>query len=151
MERIIKQEWLLDHSPETVWEYLTTPHLIAQWLMPNDFKPIAGHKFQFRTNPRIKAGFDGIVYCEVLEVIPHKKLSYSWKGGPAPGRITLDSKVSWTLIPTPTGTRLQLLHEGFRGMKNFLAYVFMNAGWAKKIRKRFKQMLDQPVHDDLQN
>jgi uncharacterized protein YndB with AHSA1/START domain len=143
MQKSIAQEWLLDHSPDIVWEYLTTPDLIAQWLMPNDFKPIIGHKFQFRTNPRIKVGFDGIVYCEVLEMVPNQKLSYSWKGGPAPGKITLDSIVTWTLSPTPTGTRLQLQHQGFRGIKNFLAYVFMNAGWGKKIRNRFTQMLDQ--------
>ena len=141
MQRSITQEWLLDHSPQAVWECLTTPDLIAQWLMPNDFKPIPGHKFQFRTQPRIKVGFDGIVYCEVLEVQPHRKLSYSWKGGPKPGRITLDSVVTWTLTPTPTGTRLQLQHNGFKGIKNFMAYVFMSAGWAKKIRTRFTQLL----------
>ena len=143
MQKDICQEWLLDHSPETVWEYLTHSDLIAQWLMPNDFKPIVGHKFQFRTNPRIKVGFDGIVYCEVLEVAPHKKLSYSWKGGPAPGKITLDSVVSWRLTPTASGTRLLLQHTGFRGLKNLLPYLFMNGGWAKKIRTRFTHLLDQ--------
>ena len=147
MQKDITQVWLLDHTPETVWEYLTESDLIAQWLMPNDFKPIVGHKFQFRTNPRIKVGFDGIVYCEVLEVRPHQKLSYSWKGGPAPGKITLNSVVIWTLTPTATGTRLQLQQNGFRGFKNFLPYLFMNGGWAKKIRNRFTQMLDQHHHD----
>ena len=151
MQKTIKQEWLLDHSPDAVWEYLTRSDLIAQWLMPNDFKPIVGHKFQFRTQPRIKVGFDGIVYCEVLEVSPFERLSYSWKGGPSPGRITLDSVVTWTLTPTATGTRLLLEHDGFKGIKNFLAFVFMNAGWAKKIRKRFTQMLDQQSHHDTQN
>ena len=143
MQKDIDQVWLLDHSPETVWRYLTQSDLIAQWLMPNDFKPIVGHKFQVRTNPRIKVGFDGIVYCEVLEVLPHQKLSYSWQGGPAPGKITLDSIVTWTLTPIPAGTRLHLQQNGFRGLKNILPYLFMKGGWAKKIRRRFTQMLDQ--------
>lgn len=45
--------------------------------MPNDFKPIVGHKFQFGTRPKLKLSFDGRIYCEVLEVIPFQKLVYS--------------------------------------------------------------------------
>jgi len=37
---------------------------MADWLMPNDFQPRLGHKFQFRTKPA--PGFDGIVNCEVV-------------------------------------------------------------------------------------
>src|SRR5262249_17808941 len=33
--------------PERVWRALTTPEELAQWLMPNDFAPKVGHKFQF--------------------------------------------------------------------------------------------------------
>lgn len=140
----IKHEWLLAHRPEEVWELLTRPELIAQWLMPNDFKPVVGHKFQFRTDPRVKFGFDGNVYCEVLEVQPQQRLSYSWKGGPAPGKITLDSIVTWTLAPTTDGTRLLLEHTGFKGFRNLLGYLFMNAGWGRKIRRRFTSLLGQP-------
>src|SRR5665213_913830 len=104
MARDIKHTWFLEHQPEIVWNFLTRSELLAQWLMENDFQPVAGHKFQFNARPKIKMGFDGIVYCKVIEVEPFKRLSYTWKGGPGKGKITLDSVVTWTLKPVNNGT-----------------------------------------------
>jgi len=142
MNKAIQQNWFLPHAPETVWQFLTDSEMISQWLMPNDFKAEVGHCFQFHTKAR--PGFDGTVYCEVLELVPQQRLSYSWKGGPAKGKISLDSVVTWTLVPKNNGTELQLNHSGFKS-KNFLAYFFMSKGWASKIRKRFETMPQQPV------
>jgi len=142
MTREIKQTWFFDHKPEVVWEYLTKPDLIAQWLMQNDFKPEVGHKFQFGTKPKIKLGFDGRVYCEVLEVVPFKRLSYSWRGEPGNGQVSLDSVVVWTLTPKNNGTEVVLEHKGFKGMKNYLAYFFMNEGWKTKIRMRITNLIN---------
>lgn len=112
MEREIRHNWLLSHPPEIVWKYLTDSDLLSQWLMENDFKPIEGHQFQFKAKPKMKIGFDGNIYGEVLEVVPCERLSYSWKGGPGDGKITLDSKVAWTLTPKDDGTNLLLEHTG---------------------------------------
>ena len=142
MEKDIKHTWFLEHSVETVWEYLTDEKLLSEWLMKNNFKPIVGHRFQFHTKPVVKFGFDGNVYCEVLEVVPFKKLSYSWKGGPGEGKITLDSIVTWTLTPKKNGTELLLEHKGFKGLKNFMGYFFMNIGWKKKVLTRLQQLLN---------
>jgi len=79
MAKIIKHQFFYPHPTETVWEYLTNPELMAQWLMKNDFQPIVGHDFQLRTGPILSLDFDGIFYCKVLEIVPFKKLSYSWK------------------------------------------------------------------------
>lgn len=136
MKNEIHQVWQLDHPVERVWHYLTDPKLLAMWLMENDFQPIVGHRFQFRTKAKPKFNFDGNIYCEVLEIIPLQKLSYSWRGGPGNGKSTLDSVVTWTLTPHHNGTELVLVHRGFRGLRNFAAYLFMNIGWKKKIRKR---------------
>ena len=114
MQRDIKQTWILKHSPEKVWEFLTSSELLSQWLMENNFRAEVGYKFQFKAKPR--PGFDGNVYCEVLELQPNKRLSYSWKGGPGKGKIVLDSVVSWTLIRRDYGTELQLEHSGFKGV-----------------------------------
>lgn len=143
MRKDIRQTWFLEHSPELVWEHLTDSELISQWLMQNDFKPVTGHKFRFYTKPMINFGFDGNVYCEVLEVVPNKKLSYSWRGGPGKGKITLDSVVTWTLTPKANGTELMLEHTGFEGMKNFMAYFFMNKGWGSKIKNKFIELMNE--------
>jgi len=141
MKKDIKHSWFLTHSIERVWEYLTDSEQLSIWLMKNDFKPIIGHKFQFWTKPVINFGFDGNVYCEVLEIVPLKKLSYSWKGGPGKGKITLDSIVIWTLVSKDGGTELTIEHKGFEGMKNFIGYFFMNSGWKSVIKKRLNEFL----------
>jgi uncharacterized protein YndB with AHSA1/START domain len=38
------------HSPEKIWRALTQPHLIAEWLMKNDFRPVVGHGFNLRAD-----------------------------------------------------------------------------------------------------
>lgn len=110
MNRSIKHTFFYSHKPETVWEYLTKAELMSQWLMPNDFLPIVGHDFKFTIKPLPELEFDGIVYCKVLEIVPFKKLSYSWKGGPGNGKINLDSIVTWTLVAKENGTELFLDH-----------------------------------------
>jgi len=141
MTRDIKQSWVFPHAPEFVWDFLTKPELIEQWLMKNDFQPTVGHKFQFKTKPLPAFGFDGIVNCEVLEVKPYSKLSYSWKGG-SKGKVDLDTIVVWTLIPKDGGTELILEHKGFKLLKNLMAYWAMGKGWQVKIKKKIGALLD---------
>ena len=53
--------------------------------------------------------WDGVVHCEVQEIELHKRLRYSWRGGP------LDTVVTWTLRETSSGgTVLRLEQSGFR-------------------------------------
>ena len=40
----------LPYPPEKIWRALTQPHLIEEWLMKTDFKPITGHQFGFRAD-----------------------------------------------------------------------------------------------------
>jgi len=137
MSGSIKHTFYYNHKPEVVWDYLTKPELLAQWLMPGDIKPVVEHKFEMVSKPKLEMNHDGHNYCEVLEVIPYKKLVYSWKAGPEPGNITLNTLVTWTLTPKGSGTELHLLHEGFTA-GNELLFEGMNAGWvnhAAKIEK----------------
>lgn|SRR5699024_1846218 len=143
MEKEINHKWFLSHAPERVWEYLTNSELLSQWLMENDFKPVVGHEFQFKAQPRKKMGFDGNIYCRVLEVKPYDRLAYSWKGGPGNGEITLDSKVIWTLTPKDGGTELLLRHIGFKEEINTGSFIAMNHGWGSKIKDRFIELINK--------
>jgi uncharacterized protein YndB with AHSA1/START domain len=98
--------------PEKIWRALTQPHLIEEWLMKNDFKPVVGHSFTLRAEPHPR--WSGIVGCEVLAVEPHKALSYTW--GPSGDETAKSMKwvVTWTLTPTSTGTHLRMEQSGFR-------------------------------------
>jgi len=134
MKKIIRHEFFFSHPIETVWEYLTKPELMEQWLMKNDFQPTVGADFQFRTGPIPSLDFDGIFYCKVLEIIPFKKLSYSWKSGPGGGDITLDSVVIWKLEPKDKGTNLLLEHSGFARKENLNFYNGLLHGWLEKLQ-----------------
>ena len=135
MIKTIKHQFFFPHPPEMVWEYLTKPELMGLWLMKNDFQPILGHDFQFRTNPIPNLNFDGIFYCKVLELDPPKKLSYSWKSGPGDGEISLDSVVVWQLQQTEQGTELFLEHSGFEREENLNFYNGLMDGWLKNLHK----------------
>jgi uncharacterized protein YndB with AHSA1/START domain len=135
MPNNVKHQYFFPQRPEIVWEYLTKAELMELWLMPNNFLPILGYDFQFRIKPVPKLDFDGIVYCKVLEIVPHQTLSYSWKSGPGNGKIDLDSIVVWKLIPKDNGTELLLEHTGFREIENFNMYSAVNDGWLKNIQK----------------
>jgi uncharacterized protein YndB with AHSA1/START domain len=135
MKTNIKHQLFFAHPPASVWAYLTDPDLMQLWLMKNDFQPIVGHEFQFRANPVPSLDFDGIIYCKVLEVVPFKKLSYSWKLGPGDGTINLDSVVRWELQPKGNGTELLLDHGDFAIMENLGIFNAMNQGWLQNIHK----------------
>lgn len=148
MIRSIKHQFFFSHPPEEVWEYLTRSDLMEQWLMKNDFKPIIGLDFQFRTNPIPALNFDGIFYCKVLEIVPYKKLSYSWRSGPGGGEITLDSIVTWMLEPKNNGTEVFLDHSGFAKKENLNFYNGLMKGWLEKYDNIVK-MLNAKANDTI--
>jgi len=134
MQTEIKNEWFYEQAPNEVWEYLTESELIALWLMPNNFKPILGYEFQFKTKPIPSMDLDGIFHCQVLEMIPFQKLIYSWKGGSGDGVFTLDTIVEWTLEKQGKGTKLFLKQTGFKEA-NLSIFTGMTSGWNANIQK----------------
>lgn len=135
MQNSIQHRLFFPHPPADVWEYLTKPQLIKLWLMETDFEPVVGYDFMFKTKPIPNFDFDGMIYCKVLEVVPNKKLTYSWKGGPGDGKITMDSMVRWTLTPKDNGTELFLDHSGFKVLTNINIFNAMDEGWLKNMKK----------------
>ena len=98
----------ISHAPEKIWRALTQPHLIEEWLMKNDFKPVVGHSFNLRGD------WGGVLDCEVLTVEPNKTLSYTWNFVHDDAAYNLESVVTFTLTPTSTGTHLRMEQSGFR-------------------------------------
>ncbi len=79
----------LEHPPEKVWRALTQPHLLDAWLP---------------ATPQVDR--------EVVEADPPHTLRWAWRDGA--GGTPLDSEVTITLVPTPGGTRLTVIHSGPR-------------------------------------
>jgi uncharacterized protein YndB with AHSA1/START domain len=107
----------IPYPPEKIWRALTQPHLIQEWLMKNDFQPVADRRFTLR-------GDWGAVDCKVLAIEPHKTLSYTWDA------MGLESVVTWTLTATDTGTHLRMEQSGFRPDQR-QAYQGAKYGWQK--------------------
>ena len=97
----------LPHPPAKVWRALTDPELLSQWLLPPLGEGLApGATFAFHAPPQ--PGWDGVVQCRFVEIEAERKLRYTWVVG------DLDTVVTFTLTPTPTGTHLELTQSGFR-------------------------------------
>ena len=126
MENEIRQSRHFNQPPQEVWDYLTKPELIEQWLGKTDFKQVAGYKFRFIS----PYGNDS--YCEVLEVKPFTRLSYSWQKNSAKDHKLFNSTVVWTLIPKENGTELQLVHNGFSAIEDVIAHT---NGWNICLKK----------------
>ena len=117
---IVEREF--PHPPEKLWRALTDSSLIEQWLMKNDFQPVAGRAFNLRMDPM--PNWNGVIDCQVLAVEPNRTLSYTW------GTLGLESVVTFTLTPTDTGTHLRMEHSGFRPDQeaNYRGAIY---GWQK--------------------
>ena len=97
----------LHHRPEKVWRALTDPALLGEWLLPVvEGKLEPGSVFMMQTPPQ--PGWDGTVHCRMLESEPTRKLSYAWVAG------DLDTIVTFTLLPSATGTMLRVVQSGFK-------------------------------------
>jgi uncharacterized protein YndB with AHSA1/START domain len=127
---VIEKE--ISHPPEKIWRALTQGALIKEWLMDNDFQPVVGHKFNFRSTPN--PHWDGIIHSEVMVVEPNQKLSYTWSS------LGLVTVVVWTLTATSNGTLVRMEQSGFRADQD-QAYQGANYGWRK-----FVSLLEKVVN-----
>ena len=97
---------------EKLWRALTTPELIAEWLMPNTLGALAlGSRFEFRI-PATE-WWNGITESEILAVEPmtHLKMTFEPTGEDAKRAPKLT--VSFTLTPAADGVHLRLEIHGF--------------------------------------
>ena len=115
--RAVVVERDIPFPPEKIWRALTQPHLIEEWLMKNDFKPVVDHRFNLSADW-------GAVDCQVRTVEPNKTLSYTWDTK------DLRSVVTWTLTPTRTGTQLRMEQTGFQPEQRQY-YQGAIAGWQR--------------------
>lgn len=135
MRRDVKKTATYRHPIDRVWQALTDREALAAWLMPNDFAPVLGHEFTYRTEPR--PGFDGIVHCKITELDPPRRLAYTWRGGP------LNTVLTFTLESIPDGTRVHVEHTGFEGLRAVMVSAILDAGWSKMYTDLLPAVLDR--------
>lgn len=119
-------------SIEKLWSALTDSNTLAKWVLENDFKPIVGHRFQFRNKPN--EYWDGIIDGEVLVVEPPTLLSYTWAVGEEKHTVT------WTLQELGDGkVNLHLEQTGFSNEYGLQGAKHGWSGWCKQLEKLLEQ------------
>ena len=138
-EPLIK-EVLLNAPASKVWKAITSKDQMEQWYFDlKEFKPEVGFEFQFEGGP------DDRTYthlCKVTEVIPEKKLSYSWRYDGYPG----ESFVTFELFVEGNQTRLKLTHvnlESFGTDNPDFAKENFTEGWEHIIGKSIKEFIEK--------
>jgi uncharacterized protein YndB with AHSA1/START domain len=134
MARTLAFDVTYPHPPEKVWAAITSSAQIAQWLMANDFAPEVGRRFQLRAKP--VPGWSGVVDCEVLSMEPPRRMVWRWRSD------WIDTTVAFELEPTAAGTKLRLVHDGFRGLKGHFVSWMMGGGWKGILREHLLAVLD---------
>jgi len=126
--------------PERIWKALTDVEEMRRWYFDlKEFKPEIGFEFEFVVE------HEGNTYyhlCKVTEVIPQKKIAYTWRYKDVPG----NSLVTFELLPEGNKTRLKLTHTGIETFPKTPAYARKNfeAGWSAIVSSELKQFLEGP-------
>ena len=126
-EAPIVVERVFSTSADALWRALTDKDEMKQWYFDlPEFKAEPGFKFTFAGGPSPERQY--VHLCEVKEVVPREKLSYSWRYEGYVG----DSLVSFELVPQGEKTLLRLTHSGlhtFPSDNPDLAKHNFEAGW----------------------
>jgi uncharacterized protein YndB with AHSA1/START domain len=90
-----------------VWKAISDKEQMKQWYFDiPSFKPETGLEFQFYGET--EKGEKYLHLCKVIEVVPEKKLTYSWRYEGYEG----NSFVSFEFFAEGNKTKLKLTHEG---------------------------------------
>jgi len=138
------------HPIQQVWRALTEPNLMGQWIMnfpgkgwteegmKTDFRPVVGATYRMDAEPK---GWRGYVVGEVLEVVPKKRLVYTWAHSPY--QDANPARIEFTLDPTAKGTHLRMVQTGFPGFKGWFVLKMAKMGWKKMLSEGVPFVLDR--------
>jgi len=125
-----------------VWRALTDVDQMREWYFDlKEFKPQVGFEFEFVVE------HEGNSYhhlCKVTEVVPEKKIAYTWRYKGEPG----NSLVTIELSAEGNTTRLKLTHTGIETFPKTPAYAKKNfeAGWTAIVGTELKQFVERKAN-----
>ena len=132
-------ERTLNAQVARVWKALTDADEMRAWYFDlKKFKPEMGFEFEFTVE------HEGARYhhlCKITEVIPQKKIAYTWRYAGEEG----NSLVTFELFDDGGKTRLKLTHEGLETFPKLPAYAKTNfeKGWTEIIGSLLKQYVEE--------
>ena len=124
---------------EKVWKAISDADTMKQWYFDvPEFKPEVGLEFGFTVQSK---GREYVHLCKITEVVPGKKLSYSWRYKGEEG----NSIVSFELFDEGENTRLKLTHTGLETFPPVADFARANfeEGWNYILGTALKAFLEQ--------
>lgn len=139
-------ERLFNAPPSKVWNALTDKNEMKNWYFDlAEFKAEKGFKFQFLGGPDPDKQY--LHLCVITEVIPEKKLTYSWRYDGYSG----NSFVTFELFEQQNKTLLKLTHKGLETFPkenpDFAIGNFAN-GWNHIVHNALKEYLE-PANQNI--
>ena len=133
-------ERLLNAPASKVWNAITDREEMKDWYFNlEEFKAEPGFRFQFPGGPSPEKQY--LHLCEITEVIPESKITYSWKYDGYTGI----SFVNFELFPDGERTLVKLTHTGLETfppeIPDFERHNF-EAGWDEIINSSLKNYLE---------
>lgn len=130
-----------DAPIEKVWKAITDKGDMKKWYFDlAEFKPEVGFEFQFEGGP--DEGPKYLHLCKITEVIPNKKLTYSWRYDGYEG----NSYVTFELFEEGGKTRIKLTHSGLEtfpaNVPDFAKENFAK-GWTDIIGRSLKEFVEK--------
>jgi uncharacterized protein YndB with AHSA1/START domain len=132
---------------ELVWDAITKPEALSQWIMETDFKPVVGRKFQFRAKKNM--AWRGWTDCEVLEVERPNRLQFTWQTMPKQS----PTVITYILKSVPNGTHFRAIHAGFDKSHGWFSGLFirtmLKAGLEREVLDWLPQVLENGKQGDF--
>lgn len=132
-------ERTFDASADRIWKAITDPKEMGEWYFEVPaFKAEVGREFRFVVE------HEGNTYdhrCKVTEVVPQKKLAYSWRYDGYEG----DSLVTFELFAEGAKTKLKLTHSGLENFPKTPQFARKNflGGWTSLIGESLPNYLEK--------
>ena len=134
-------EKLVNAPVKKVWQALTDKDLMKQWYFDvSDFQPEVGFEFSFAGKG--SKGEEYIHLCKVTEVIPLKRLQYSWQYKEIEGF----SIVTFELSAEEDKTLVKVTHTGletFPQNKTDFGRSSFNGGWTEIITSLLPKFVEK--------
>ena len=143
-ERDMLEPWVveqvLDAPVALVWRAITDPGMMKHWYFDVPaFRAEIGCRFEFLAGKPEHRQY--LHVCQVTDVVPGRRLSYSWRFDGEEG----DSEVVFELFPEGARTRLRLTHSGLESFaaNPDLAIDNFREGWRYIIGTSLHDWLDR--------
>ena len=137
---VVQLERVYNAPVNVLWKALTDKTEMKKWYFDlAEFKPEVGFKFTFTGGPCPEKQY--VHRCEITEVVPMKKLTYSWRYEGYEGI----SHVTFELSPEDDKTRLTLTHTGldtFPKVEGDFAISNFEGGWNHFVNDSLQAYID---------